>query len=110
MEPTHGKIMTFIETPEEIIGHWSGVAAARSFCQWRKRIRKPLTETAAVRVAASLREIEQQGGSAEDALGLAEERGWMTVRPDWYFRAQGCHGNGTDDRTLRIIADAARAR
>jgi hypothetical protein len=106
--------MTFIETPEEILGHWCSLRAARSFCAWRKRIRKPLTETAALRVAASLREISDRGGDPEDALGLAEERGWMTVRADWYFRDKVGHGHGTgnqrSDDTLSLIAAAARAR
>ena len=100
--------MTFIETPEEIISHFVSLRAARSFIAWRKRVRKPLTETAAVRVAASLSEIRHQGGDPEDALGMAEERGWMTIRPDWYFKE--VRHEQRDNRGLDIIAAAARGR
>jgi hypothetical protein len=74
-----------IETPADILAHYASTEAVTSFCAWRKRIRKPLTETAAKRLATSLRQIAKDGGDADDALGMAEEHGWQTIKPEWYF-------------------------
>ncbi len=62
-------------------------AAVASFMAYR-RARKggALTVTAAKRLAKNLRVICDGGGDPDDALGMAEERGWQTVRPEWYFR------------------------
>lgn len=48
-------------------------------------MKKPLSLTAARRLVKALSQIEAEGGNAADALGMAEERGWQTVKPDWYF-------------------------
>jgi hypothetical protein len=76
-----------METPAEILSHHCTQNAAHSFVAWRKRTKKPLTETAALRIAKTLAAITAAGGDASDALGMAEERGWQTIRPDWYFQA-----------------------
>lgn len=76
-----------IETPAEILSHHATKEAADSFVAWRKRTKKPLSETAALRIAKTLAAINAAGGDASDALGMAEERGWQTIRPDWYFKA-----------------------
>jgi hypothetical protein len=76
-----------IETPAEILAHYCTKEAADSFCAWRKRTKKPLSETAALRIAKTLAAIVAAGGDASDALGMAEERGWQTIRPDWYAKA-----------------------
>lgn len=75
-----------IETPQEILSREASTAAAQSFIQWRKALKKPLTERAAALIAQSLRLITSQGGCADDALALAEEHGWRTVKPEWYWR------------------------
>jgi len=75
-----------IETPSEILAHHATKEAADSFVAWRKSTKKPLTETAALRIAKTLAAIVAAGGDASDALGMAEERGWQTIRPDWYFK------------------------
>ena len=75
-----------IETPTEIIAHHASQAAASSFTAWRKKSRKPLTEAAALRIAKTLGEINAAGGDASDALGMAEEHGWQTIKADWYFK------------------------
>ena len=98
-----------IETPAQIITHAAGAEAADSFVAWRKRIKKPLTETAALRIAKTLAAINAAGGNASDALGMAEEHGWMTIKADWYFRkmtdgnriangATGANPNATDEQ------------
>jgi hypothetical protein len=76
-----------IETPAEILAHHATTEAAASFVAWRKKAKRPLTETAALRIAKTLAAIVAAGGDASDALGMAEERGWQTIRPDWYFKA-----------------------
>jgi hypothetical protein len=76
-----------METPAQILGYNASKEAAESFVAWRKRTKKPLTETAALRISNSLAAINAAGGDASDALGMAEERGWQTIRPDWYFKA-----------------------
>lgn len=108
-----------IETPAEILSHAAGPEAADSFTAWRKRIKKPLTETAALRIAKTLAEINSAGGNAADALGMAEERGWQSIKPEWYFKdAANGNGNsaphrvaGTDatDRQITFAASFARS-
>ena len=68
---------------------WASEAAAKSFIEYRKKSKsKGLTLTAAKRLASTLQEIFNAGENPDDALGLAEERGWQTVKADWYFQSQ----------------------
>ena len=60
-------------------------SAADSFIRYRNQIKKPMTETAAKRLAEKLRFIFIGEGVPEDALAMAEERGWQSIEPDWYF-------------------------
>ena len=90
--------------------------AVASFTAYRRKSKaKALTLTAARRLAESLRAIIEGGGCADDALGLAEERGWQSIKPDWYFREtrndnRPHHGRDPRaDADARIIAFAARA-
>lgn len=95
-------------------------SAVASFMAYRRKSKgKALTLTAAKRLANNLRAIAERGGDPDDALGMAEERVWLTVEPDWYFKAKG-NGNGNrqdfsanpsgvhSDPALRAIAIAAR--
>lgn len=98
-------------------------AAVTSFLShYRAKVRKPLSLVGAERLAGTLRTIIDSGGDADDALGLAEERGWQSIKADWYFREKA---NGTDgtaghratdrpqnrpDAALEQIARLARAR
>lgn len=62
-------------------------AAVTSFLShYRAKVRKPLSPVGAERLAGTLRTIIDSGGDADDALGLAEERGWQSIKADWYFR------------------------
>lgn len=73
---------------------WASPDAASSFIAYRKKSKgKALTITAAKRLANNLKAIFDRGGDTDDALGLAEERGWQTVEADWYFNTKG-NGNG----------------
>jgi hypothetical protein len=70
----------------ETLCAWASPDAVSSFIAYRKRTKaKALTLTAAKRLASSLQEIFNAGGDTDDALGLAEERGWQSVKPEWYF-------------------------
>lgn len=69
-----------------ILTEWAGTRAAESFIAYRYRMRKPLSIVAAKRIALSLKTIFQSKGDPDDALGLAEEQGWVSIRPDWYFK------------------------
>lgn len=103
-----------IETPAEILAHTAGHDAASSFIAWRKKTRKPLTERAALMIAKTLAAIQAAGGDAAEALDLAQEHGWQTIKLEWYQRAKNGNGNRTvghsaADAADRCIAFAARA-
>jgi hypothetical protein len=99
-----------IETPPEILAHHATRAAADSFTAWRKKIKKPLTETAALRIAKTLAAINAAGGDASDALGMAEERGWVSIKEEWYWRAERGNIRLTGaDKQIRFAAEANRA-
>lgn len=104
----------------ELLEIYASPSAVASFMAYRRKSKaKGTTLTAAKRLASNLRAIVERGGDADDALGLAEERVWLTVDPDWYFKAKGnSNGNRQDfaanpsgvhsDPALRAIAIAAR--
>jgi hypothetical protein len=75
-----------IETPAEILAHQASEDAAASFIAWRKRVKKPLTETGAIRIVKTLAAIRAAGGDPSDALAMAEEHGWQTIKAEWYFK------------------------
>jgi len=91
-----------IETPAEIIAHHASMEAAEAFVAYRKRMGKAyaLTERAAVRVAKSLQIIRDQGGCPDDALDMAQEHAWRTIKPEWYWNAKRQEG-----RSLRLVND-----
>lgn len=102
-----------------VLEAWASPAAAASFIAYRRKAKSGFTLTAAKRLAENLKAIFNAGGDPDDALGMAEERGWQTVKPDWYFREKGQgNGNGnrigqaegSGDRQLRIILAAAQSR
>lgn len=75
---------------------WASQNAAESFIAYRKKHKsKALTLTGAKRLGENLKAIFNDGGDPSDALGMAEERGWTTVHPDWYFNARGKNGTAT---------------
>lgn len=98
----------------DLLEIYASPSSVASFMAYRRKSKgKALTLTAAKRLANNLRAIVEGGGDADDALGMAEERVWLTVEPDWYFNAKGkSHGNRnrsvSEDPALRAIAIAAR--
>lgn len=93
---------------------WVSEPAAKSFIAYRKKTKgKALTLTAAKRLANNLKTIFNAGGDTDDALGMAEERGWSSVEADWYFKAKGTSngkptGTSNADPALHAIARAVR--
>lgn len=109
----------------DILCECASEEAARSFIAYRKQRKGgAFTVTAATRLVKTLHEIELNGGSADDALGLAEERNWLTVKPDWYFNNSGGRNddstgqneparhrrNGAGGGTVAAFANVARQR
>jgi hypothetical protein len=94
-----------IETPAEILAHHAGRDAAASFAGWRKTIKKPLTERAALMIAKTLAAINAAGGNATEALDLAQEHGWQTIKADWYWNLI----NGKRNHDARRVAAADTA-
>jgi hypothetical protein len=94
LEPSKSK-----DNAREVASHlelYASPDAVRSFISYRKRHKAgALTVTAAKRLAATLRDIMGQGFDPDDALGMAEERGWQTIKPEWYFKEKG---NGAGNR------------
>jgi hypothetical protein len=88
---------------KDVLTAWASEKAALSFIAYRKKSKgKALTETAAKRLAETLKAIFQAGADPDDALGMAEERGWLTVKADWYFKEKGQqNGNRTSNPTGR---------
>lgn len=106
-----------IETPAEILSHHADQAASDSFIAWRKVIKKPLTERAALMIAKTLSAINAEGGDATEALDLAQEHGWQTIKSHWYWSQKNGNGNyqagnsRTDaaNRSIAIAAGFARS-
>ena len=93
----------------EILKKWTSEEAAKSFIAYRESHKsKSLTETAAKKLAASLQEIFNAGHDTDDALGMAEEHGWATIKLGWYENAGGkSHGNGNGETAEQQIARLA---
>lgn len=84
----------------EALEVWASPEAVASFIAYRRGHKsKALTLTAAKRLANNLQEIFNAGFDPSDALGLAEERGWASVQPDWYFNAKGVHRDNRPNRS-----------
>lgn len=70
-----------------VLSQVASAKAAASFLAYRRKTKGgALSATGATRLAASLRQISELGHAPDDALGMAEERGWKTVKLDWYLR------------------------
>lgn len=132
LEPPLNGITPISPKRDEVFGLLCRLAspeAAASFIAYRKRHKsKALTVTAAKRLAASLQIILNAGHDPSDALGLAEERGWASVQPHWYFnsleegdrhdnrarnsgpqqRGSGGHGSGTVDAFAAVARQRAQ--
>lgn len=99
-EPSGTTIEPPVSSAREVSGvleRWASARAVTSFLAYRRKHKsRGLTLTGAERLAKTLADIFQAGGDCDDALGLAEERGWASVEADWYFREKAkSNGTGT---------------
>jgi len=90
-----------ISARQQIVGilcKYATPDAAKSFSAYRTGLKKPLTATAAKRIATQLEKVLHGGGDPDDALGMCEERGWQGIKAEWYFsereRENGKFNNG----------------
>jgi len=82
-----------IETPAQMLCHYADADAVDSFIAYRKKHKRAtLTERGAALLAKTLAMINADGGDATEALDIAQERGWQTIKAEWYWRDK--NGNG----------------
>lgn len=102
--------------PASFLADLASPESIASFMAYRSKTKRAaLTATAAKRMATHLREIFDGGGDPSEALAMAEERGWLTVEPEWYFNAKVKNGKSNRGQSPQSsafdeIAFAARAR
>lgn len=108
--------LTIIEPPvSKITGAadeleaWASSPAVTSFLAYRRKHKsKALTLTGAKRLAGHLKAIFQGGGDCDDALAMAEEKGWASIEPDWYFKNRSAaNGNHNAARPYQRRAGGA---
>jgi hypothetical protein len=108
-------------SPASILEQYAEQDAVESFIAYRKKHRRAaLTDRGARMLAKTLAEISSQGGDPTEALDIAQEMGWQSIKPEWYWRAkEGSNGqrNGLAGQQstkahagAEQIAHAARAR
>lgn len=75
-------------TPVEILSCVIDRERAAGLVQFRAKVKKPMVPRAAWLMAQSLKEIERRGGSPAEAADMTLERGWQSIKPDWYFNSK----------------------
>jgi hypothetical protein len=118
--PGHRVPLTVIEpslipvSVEELLTQAVTGETAQSFIVYRKKHKaRAMTVTGAKRLLKHLLVIADRGGDPNDALAMAEERGWASIEPDWYFNAKGRHAarqEGYSDGIRDAIGIAGRYR
>lgn len=63
--------------------------AAENFVRYRREMKKPLNEVGARRLRTHLLAVKNEGYDPEDALALAQERGWRSVTLEWVRQSRG---------------------
>ena len=103
------------DTPASILEQHADPEAVESFIAYRKKHKRAaLTDRGARMLAKTLAEIVANGGDATEALDMAQEHGWQTIKTDWYFRnkrpsAQDARGSASFDAArARALRSAAR--
>lgn len=83
----------------EALEAWASPEAVASFLEYRRNHKsKALTLTGAKRLSNHLQQIFNAGFDPSDALGMAEERGWASVQPDWYLKSKGENNGKSTNR------------
>ncbi len=85
----------------EVLRQHAGLEAVESFVRYRSKHKsKAITVTAARRLSGELKTIRLAGHDPDDALGMAEERGWASVSLEYYVNAKGkVNGSTTPIKT-----------
>ncbi len=103
------------DTPKTILCQHASPDAVESFLAYRKKHKRAaLTDRGAKMIAKTLAEIAARGGDATEALDMAQEHGWQTIKADWYFRSKGqgatnARGSeGFDEARERALRSASR--
>jgi hypothetical protein len=85
---------------EEALEAWASPYAVASFLAYRRKKKGgALSLTGAKRLAGHLQRIFNEGGDCDDALAMAEERGWQSVEAAWYFKNRS-EGNGAASQPI----------
>lgn len=72
----------------------------------RERMRAPLTDTAVSRLASELERCRDAGFPPTEAMGVAVEHGWKTVKLDWLQnRARKRKAESTTDHNRQALAE-----
>ena len=99
------------DTPKSVLCRFAGDEAVSSFLEYRRKKKGgALTLTAAKRLSKHLDAINRDGGDADDALGMAEEKGWSSVEPTWYFNTINNHSDGIKHNGKQSYNEQASAR
>jgi hypothetical protein len=93
------------ETPKQILCQHASEDAADGFIEWRKISKRPLTARAAGMISRTLGEVVACGGSADEALDLAAEHGWQTIKAEWYWNIKR-----SENRQLKMVNGGQNGR
>lgn len=85
--------VTDLFNPTDTLSLHANADAVSDFWEWRKKRKFPVTDRVARTIAGHLMEITREGGNATEALDMAMEQGWRTIKPDWYWRQKNGNGN-----------------
>lgn len=88
------QVSDLFDSPQTILSTHADREAVDSFLAYRKKHKRAaLTDRGARMLAKSLAEINEQGGDATEALDIAQEMGWQSIKPEWYWRnKEGSNG------------------
>lgn len=90
IEPSEVSNKTREPTVEDLLSSVTTREAALSFIAYRKKHKaKALTVVAAKKLGQTLANMAAKGLDTADALATAEERGWATIKEDWYLKESG---------------------
>lgn len=69
-----------------VLSDFVSAETARQFVEHRQKAKAPLGEGAVKQITGHLSKIRDAGGDPDEALLMAMDRGWRTIKPDWFWR------------------------